>query len=325
MRTGGGAIRRPISLVGGDAEASLARGGAIRRPISLLAGTRLAGQAWRMNLTRRAAAAGLLTLGASPALAAASPFTALDGGGTLQVFALDTGSGRTLSYRADERALMCSTFKVVAVGAILARVDRGAETLNRRIAFTAADLLPYSPVTTARVGEGGLTLDELCAAMIQVSDNTAANLVMATLGGPAGVTAYARLLGDRAFRLDRRETELNLRSGELDTTTPRAMATTLRGLLLGKALSPAFRERLEGWMRTSVPGAKRLRAGLPPDWTVGHKTGGGPDQTNDIAIVRPPGRAPILIAAYYHEPANPPRSPEDVLADVGRIVAAWVG
>lgn len=275
-------------------------------------------------LTRRAAAAGLLSFGATPALAAAGPFAALEGGGTLQVFALDTGSGRTLAYKADQRALMCSTFKVVAVGAVLSKADWGKESLGRRIAFTKADLLPYSPVTTARVGEGGLTLEELCAAMIQVSDNTAANLVMETLGGPAGVTAYARELGDRTFRLDRRETELNLRSGDLDTTTPRAMARTLQKLVLGRALSAVIRLKLDGWMRASVPGAKRLKAGLPVDWIVGHKTGGGPDQTNDLAVARPPGRAPIVIAAYYHEPPNPPRSPEDVLADVGRIVARWV-
>jgi len=275
------------------------------------------------QLTRRAAAAGLLALTASPVLAAAPDFAALDGGGTLQVFVLDTGSGRTLSYRADQRALMCSTFKVLAVGAVLRRVDRRAESLDRRIAFGKTDLLPYSPVTTARVGEGGMTVEDLCAAMIQASDNTAANLVMDTLGGPSAVTAFARSLGDRAFRLDRRETELNLRSGDLDTTTPRAMALSLKKLLLGKTLSAVSRYRLENWMQTSIPGAKRLRAGLPKDWVVGTKAGGGPDQTNDIAIVRPPGRKPILIAAYYHEPANPPRSPEDVLADVGRIVAAW--
>lgn len=276
-------------------------------------------------LTRRTATAGLLSLAATPTFAAASPFAALESnGGTLGVFALDTGSDRTLSYRADERALMCSTFKVVAVGAVLARADWGKESLDRRIAFTRADLLPYSPVTTARVGEGGLTLEELCAAMIQASDNTAANLVMETLGGPAGVTAYARTLGDRTFRLDRRETELNLRSGDLDTTTPRAMAMTLRKLVLGRALSSVIRLRLDDWMRTATPGAKRLRAGLPKDWVVGNKAGGGPDQTNDLAIARPPGRAPIVIAAYYHDPANPPRSPEDVLADVGRIVGNWL-
>ncbi|MDQ0466294.1 beta-lactamase class A [Caulobacter ginsengisoli] len=274
------------------------------------------------HLTRRSAAAGLLALTASPALAAPD-FAALDGGGTLQVFVLDTGSGRTLSYRADQRALMCSTFKVLAVGAVLARVDRRAESLDRRIAFGQADLLPYSPVTTARVGEGRMTVEDLCAAMIQASDNTAANLVMDSLGGPPAVTAFARSLGDKAFRLDRRETELNLRSGDLDTTTPRAMARSLKSLLLGKSLSAVSRFRLENWMQTSTPGARRLRAGLPKDWVVGTKAGGGPDQTNDLAIVRPPGRKPILIAAYYHEPTNPPRSPEDVLADVGRIVAAW--
>lgn len=276
-------------------------------------------------LTRRTLAGGLLGLAAAPAFAAApSPFAALDGnGGTLQVFALDVARRRTLAYRADERALMCSTFKVVAVAALLARVDRGAERLDRRIAFGQADLLPYSRVTTARVAEGSLTLQELCAAMIQVSDNTAANLVIDELGGPAAVTAYARSLGDRSFRLDRRETELNLRSGDLDTTTPRAMAITLRKLLFGDALDLDSRFRLDSWMRSSTPGAKRLKAGFPADWTFGHKTGGGPDQTNDIAIVRPPGRAPILIAAFYHEPPNPPRSPEEVLADVGRIVAAW--
>lgn len=245
-------------------------------------------------------------------------------GGRLGVAMLDTGSGRRIGHRADERFLMCSTFKVLAVAAVLARVDHGQERLERRIVFDRDVLLSYAPVTRLHSGAPGMRIDELCAAAITVSDNTAANLLLASLGGPPVVTAFVRTLGDRITRLDRTEPQLNLtRPGDLrDTTTPDAMLETLRRLLLGDALSDASRARLLGWMRGCLTGVDKLRAGLPAGWSAADKTGSGSQgESNDVAIVFPPGRAPLLVTAYYAAPAADAGLRSAVLAEVGRIAS----
>ncbi|HEY2711583.1 MAG TPA: class A beta-lactamase [Chthoniobacterales bacterium] len=222
-------------------------------------------------------------------------------GGRLGIAALDTGNGQRLEHRAEERFLMCSTFKLLAVAAVLHRVDSKQEELGRFIPYTKSDLLEYAPVTRKHVDEGGMTLEALCAAAIELSDNTAANLLLKTIGGPAGLTRYARSLGDSQTRLDRFEPDLNnaIPGDERDTTTPGSMLGDLRRLLLGDALSVASRQRLEGWLVASETGRSMIRAGVPTDWRVGDKTGNGRGgATNDIAILRPPGKAPILIAIY---------------------------
>jgi beta-lactamase class A len=244
-------------------------------------------------------------------------------GGRLGVAVLDTGTGVTLGHRADERFPMCSTFKLLAAAAVLARVDREQERLDRRISFSKADLLEYAPVTTARVNEGSMTLAELCAAAITVSDNTAANLILATIGGPAGLTSHARSLGDRVTRLDRIEPTLNEATpgDSRDTTSPKAMLRNLRTLLLGKALSTTSRDTLQRWLVANTTGDARLRAGLPADWRVGDKTGSGEHgTTNDVAILWPPARDPILIAAYLTGNNAPSAVRDAVLADVARVV-----
>jgi len=245
-------------------------------------------------------------------------------GGRLGVAVLDTGSGRRLTYRGGERFPLCSTFKVLLAGAVLQKVDRGEARLDTRLPYGKADLLAYAPVTTARVAEGGLTIGDLCAAAVEVSDNTAANLLLRALGGPASVTAFARTLGDPVTRLDRTEPTLNeARPGDRrDTTTPAAMVGSLQALLLGPTLPPESRARLEGWMVACTTGGTRLRAGLPPDWAEGDKTGSGARGTvNDVAILRPPHRAPILVAAYFTGSSASGKDRDAVLADVGRIVA----
>jgi len=284
----------------------------------------------RQTLTRRSAALGIsaaVAAGlASPAAAAESgALAALEHrrGGRLGVFALDTRTGRSLAWRADERFLMCSTFKTLAVAAVLARVDAGHEDLARRVPYSEADLLEYAPVTRAHVAEGALPVGTLCAAAIEVSDNTAANLLLASLGGPAAVTRYARSIGDQVTRLDRNEPTLNRPSGQLDTTTPRAMAHSVRMVLLGEVLKPGSGQRLERWMVGSTPGLKRLRAGLPSSWPAGDKIGTGTTEANDVAIVRPPGRAPLIVAAYYDAPAVAAQDRDAVLSEVGSISAAW--
>jgi len=244
-------------------------------------------------------------------------------GGRLGVAILDTASSATLTHRADERFPMCSTFKLLAAAAALARVDRKDDALDRRISFGKDDLLEYAPVTTARVREGAMTLGELCEAAITISDNTAANLILATLGGPAGLTAYARSIGDELTRLDRTEPTLNeaIPGDVRDTTTPAAMLNNLKQLLLGKALSPALRDTLTAWLVANKTGDARVRAGVPAGWRVGDKTGSGNHgTTNDVAIVWPNRRAPILIAAYLTETAVESALRDGAIADVARIV-----
>ena len=244
-------------------------------------------------------------------------------GGRLGVCILDSGSGDRIGHRADERFPMCSTFKFLAAAQVLSRVDRGEERLDRRIAYTKDDLVTYSPVTEQRVGTG-MTLAELCHATITVSDNTAGNLLLASFGGPAGLTAFARSLGDKTTRLDRWETQLNeaIPGDPRDTTTPAAMADNLRKLLLGDALSPASRKQLADWLIATTTGDKRIRGGLPKGWRAGDKTGtSGKGETNDIAIVWPPGRAPLLVTAYYAESTATPQTNESVLSEIGHIAA----
>nr|WP_218151767.1 class A beta-lactamase [Stigmatella erecta] len=244
-------------------------------------------------------------------------------GGRLGVAVLDTASGARVLHRADERFPLCSTFKFLAAAQVLARVDRGEEQLGRRIVFSEADLVSYSPVTKEHVGGDGMTLEAICEAAITLSDNTAGNLLLDSFGGPAALTRYVRTLGDRKTRLDRRETELNeAKPGDpRDTTTPAAMLQDMQRLLVGDALSAGSRERLVAWLTASKTGAKRLRAGVPPDWRAGDKTGtSGNGVVNDIAIFWPPDRAPLLVSAYYRGPEG---TGDAVLEAVGRLVAEF--
>jgi beta-lactamase class A len=245
-------------------------------------------------------------------------------GGRLGVSILDTGNGSRVSHRGDERFLMCSTFKLLAVAAVLARVDRGAERLDRRIVFGKDVLLSYAPVTRLHVGAPGMSVAELCEAAITVSDNTAANLLLASLGGPASVTAFVHGFGDTVTRLDRIEPELNEGSANdiRDTTAPNAMLATLQKILLGHVLAEPSREQLLAWLRANTTGAERLRAGVPAGWTVGDKTGSGSHtETNDVAILLPPQRKPLLVTAYYAGSTADAATRNAVLAEVGRIAA----
>jgi beta-lactamase class A len=228
-------------------------------------------------------------------------------GGRVGVFALDTASRRTIAHRADERFAMCSTFKWTLAAAAFARIDRGEGTLEERIAFGPADLMEVAPVAREHLGEGAMTVEALARAAVTVSDNTAANLLLSRVGGPAALTAFFRQLGDPVTRLDRNEPSLNSNDpGDVrDTTSPRAMVGLMEAALLGGALKTASRERLLALLRACETGKRRLRAGLPADWVVGDKTGTGNFAFNDVAIAIPPGRAPILLAAYMSDPGGP--------------------
>jgi beta-lactamase class A len=243
----------------------------------------------------------------------------------LGVAALNTANGAWLRHRADERFAMCSTFKWILVALALRRIEAGDLKLDRRISYSSSDLLEYAPVARANVARGWLSVEELCAASVQVSDNTAANLLLEVVGGPSGVTQFVRAIGDTVTRLDRREPELNenLAGDPRDTTTPAAMVTTARTLLLGRTLSQASRERLTGWMITSTRGLDRLRAGLPASWRAGTKAGTGPNGAlNDVAIAWPPHHAPILVASYITGGNIDDDARSAGQAQVARVIAA---
>lgn len=248
-------------------------------------------------------------------------------GGRLAVCVLDTMTGVRHAYRGDERFPMCSTFKALAAAAVLAQVDAGKEQLSRRISFDASALVTYSPVTEKHV-DGGMTLAEICDAAVTLSDNTAGNLLLAALGGPAGLTAFLRSLGDQFTRLDRNEPTLNeaLPDDPRDTTTPNAMASTLQALVLGtKALSAPSREQLTAWLIANKTGDTRLRAGFAKGWRIGDKTGTGARGTNnDVAVVWPPNKAPIVIAGYLTGATVPSAEQNAIWASVGRAVSALV-
>lgn len=242
-------------------------------------------------------------------------------GGRLGVAILDTGNGRGAGYRDRESFLLCSTFKALLAATVLARVDAGKEHLDRRVVFGKDVLLDWAPVTSMHVGAPGLTIAQLCEAAITQSDNTAANLLIASVGGPAAVTRYVRSLGDPVTRLDRTEPTLNRWDGDKDTTQPAWMLRDLKTLLLGTALSGASRRQFTDWLLHNQTGANTLRKGLPPDWRIGDKTGSGVTANNDVAIIWPPGRKPLLVAAYYDNPHADVAARQAVLAEVGRIVA----
>ena len=270
------------------------------------------------SVSRRIFVAGGLTLPFA-AHAAQSPFAALEkqSGARIGVAALDTGSGKRLSWRAEERFVMCSTFKMSLAAAILAKSDSGEVRLNRLVPYGADMPIGVSPITRKNLSRG-MTIVELCEAAVVFSDNGAANILLAVLGGPQALTAYWRRIGDKITRLDDMELKLNIPDGERNTTTPAAMLGNLKSFLLDDALSPASRTRLLGWMRASTTGVNRLRAGLPAAWQWADKTGTSAPQyglVNDIGIATPPGRRPILVTAYTE------RGDEKIPAAAGRIVA----
>lgn len=248
-------------------------------------------------------------------------------GGRLGIAGIDTETGRRFAHRAQERFALCSTFKLLAVGALLARVDRGQEKLDRRARFAAGDLIDNSPITKDHVAGDGMTLAAICAAALDYSDNTAANALLTALGGPHAVTAYARHLGDRVTRLDRNEPSLNEATpgDPRDTTTPAAMAGNLQKLILGKALTASSREQLADWLIGNKTGDARLRAGFPPDWRIGDKTGSGDHGTaNDVATAWPPGLKPVIVAVYLTEATATPDQCSAAIADVARAIAATI-
>lgn len=236
--------------------------------------------------------------------------------GRVGVFALDTGSGRTVSYRADERFAMASTVKVLTAAVLLEQLS--ARELERRVRWTEADLVDYSPITEMFVDDG-MTIRQLIDASLTMSDNTAANLLFDEVGGPEAVEERLVEIGDRVTSVDRVEPDLNdwVPGEKRDTSTPRALASTFDTLVRGDLLAAADRRLLEDELGDSLTGANLVRAGVPAGFVVGDKSGTASYGTrNDLAIVRPPGRAPwIVVVMTSHDTA-------DAETDDGLVAAA---
>lgn len=247
-------------------------------------------------------------------------------GGRLGVAALDTANDLSIGYRAEERFPFCSTFKVLLTGAILARSSHEPSLLARRIVYTQKDMVNYSPISSKHVGQG-MTIAELCAAALQYSDNSAANLLIRHLGGVNAVTAFARSIGDDTFRLDRMETTLNTAiPGDMrDTTTPSAMTDSVFKLTLGRGLDAAGRRQLLDWMGGNTTGTKRIQAGVPEAWTVADKTGTGDyGTTNDTAVIGRPSGAPLVVTVYFTQADKDAKARDDVIAQATNILVAAI-
>ncbi|MGA5122674.1 class A beta-lactamase [Streptomyces pseudogriseolus] len=247
-------------------------------------------------------------------------------GARLGVFAVDTGTGATVVHRADERFALCSTFKTLAAAAVVDH--RPGARLDERISYSTADLVTYSPVTEKHTGDG-MTLRQLCDAAVRYSDNTAGNLLLRDIGGPRGLTAYARRLGDRVTRLDHIEPELNSNppGDPRDTTSPRAIAADHRALLLGDALPPAGRALLTDWLVRNTTGDRRIRAAVPRGWRVGDKTGGGEwGRGNDVAVLWPgAGRSPLVLSVLTERPDRAASPSDELVAEAARRVLDVLG
>ncbi|KLI06008.1 beta-lactamase [Mycolicibacterium conceptionense] len=236
------------------------------------------------------------------------------------LYASNLDSGRRITHRADQMFAMCSTFKGYAAARVLQMAERGEISLDNRVFVDADALVPNSPVTETRAG-AEMTLAELCQAALQRSDNTAANLLLKTIGGPAAVTAFARSVGDERTRLDRWEVELNsaIPGDPRDTSTPAALAVGYRAILAGDALSPSQRGLLEDWMRANQTSS--MRAGLPEGWTTADKTGSGDyGSTNDAGIAFGPDGQRLLLVMMTRSQAHDPKA-ENLRPLIGELTA----
>lgn len=245
-------------------------------------------------------------------------------GGRLGVVGFNTGSGARIQHRAHERFPLCSTFKLMLAAAVLERSAKDASLLSKNVSYSKSDLIEHSPITEQHVATG-MTVAAMCAATIQYSDNAAANLLLKVLGGPSAVTAFARGIGDQAFRLDRTEPELNtsIPGDPRDTTTPAAMSDSIQRLVLGDALGTGQRDQLRTWLLGNTTSTERFLAGVPAGWKVGDKTGAGSyGSTNDVGVLWPPTGAPIVLSVYLTFPQKDARNRNDVVASATRIAAA---
>ena len=247
--------------------------------------------------------------------------------GRLGVALIDIDSGRRFQYRGNERFAFCSTFKVMLAAAVLHKSQSQPGLKEKRIQYGEADLLAYAPITRTNLGKG-MSVNELCAAAMQYSDNTAANLLIREIGGVKAVNQFARYLGDRKFRLDRIEPALNSATPDdpRDTTTPAAMAESLRKIVFSPALGGWDREQMFVWLRGNTTGNATIRAGVPANWLVGDKTGSGDyGATNDIGFIRPSTGGMLVLTLYFVQHEQKAEARRDVLAAATKLVVGSLG
>lgn len=234
----------------------------------------------------------------------------------------DSASDWTWGHREHERFLMASVFKSILCGYVLHSADAGTLLLDEPLTVDEADILDCAPVAEKHLG-GTLSIGELCFATVDMSDNTAANLLIDRVGGPRAVTAFLRSIGDEVTRLDRMEPELNLfvPGDPRDTTSPAAMATTWQALLLDNVLTPASRGQLAEWMRHGGVTGTLIKTSAPPDWIIMDKSGGGRDFTcNLVAMVVPPDRAPFTVAIFLSDTPEDWSTRNDAVAEISAAV-----
>lgn len=243
----------------------------------------------------------------------------------LGVYALDTGTGRTVAFQADDRFAYCSTYKALAAGVLLQQ--KTDAQLNQTLTYTSSELIEHSPVTSLHV-QGGMPLTAIMAAAIEQSDNTAANLMFSQLGGPAGFQAAMRAMGDTTIDAARDEPSLNtaVPGDTQDTSTPRAMATALKAFVLGNTLTTDRRAQLVGWLQANTTGGTLIRAAVPSGWTVGDKTGSGDyGERNDIAVIWPTHGAPIVIAVLTHRSDQNAATEDPLVAAAAKAALQQLG
>ncbi len=242
--------------------------------------------------------------------------------GRIGIYAINTANNQHIQYRTNERFPIQSTFKIMAVSAILKKSMTDNRLLQEKVFYTKQDLVFWSPITEKQLANG-MTVSELCAAAMMYSDNTATNLIVKKLGGPSAVTAFARSLGDNTFKIDSWEPELNSNPNDLrDTSTPTAMEKSLQKLTLGNVLAEPERNQLVTWMKSNTTGDARIRAGTPKGWIVADKTGAGSDYgiSNDIGVIWPPNSAPIVVSIYSINNKKDAARRDDVIAQATRII-----
>lgn len=282
-----------------------------------------------MILDRRSLLAAMPGLIAWPALAREAPSALAvyerETGGRIGLYAENLTTGAKIVWRANERFVMCSTFKASLAALVLQRVDRGQAQLQDAMAYGEADIPGwYAPVAKKNLNKGALSVAEMCKAAVEYSDNTCAKILLARVGGPVALTAFWRSVGDLVTRLDHDEPILNRTplGDPHDTTTPAAMAGNLRHILLGSVLSPSSRELLTEWMQNCKTGDDRLRGGIPENWRIANKTGNdGKDAFGDIAVTWPNPKMPILICVYTRGGTPTAEAVKAVFAGVGQMVA----
>lgn len=244
--------------------------------------------------------------------------------GRVGVFAVNTATEHVIDFRADEIFPTGCTSKVIGVAAVLKKSMADPSLLLTHIKYSEEECVEWSPITGQHVSSG-MTVQDLCGASISFSDNTAMNLLLKTIGGVQGMNDFARSLGDVAFRQDN-DWPAEAFSGGVDNlkdaSTPKSMVESFRKLTLGEILDKPQRDLLISWLTSTQTGTRRIKAGIPTNWIMGDKTGTGASYgtTNDLAIVWPPGHAPILIGVYYTSNEEQAKKREDVVASVTRIL-----